>query len=144
MANILFTESQRHHLEANPNVAKVSDRSITYAAGFKVKAVQENLAGKSPYQIFVEHDFDMSMIGTNKPNQCLKRWRKTYEIYGSEGFYEERRGKGATGRPSTKDLSAEEKLAKAESEIAYLKAELDLVKKLEARERQVKAAKKKR
>ncbi len=55
-----------------------------------------------------------------------------------EGFFEERRGKGSTGRPSTKDLSAEKKLEKAEARIKYLEAENELLKKLEELERQAK------
>ncbi|MFB5663726.1 IS3 family transposase [Alteribacillus sp. HJP-4] len=129
MSKIMFTETQRKVLESNPNVIKVSDRSITYASEFKVKAVKENDEGKSPYHIFVEHGFDMSVIGFKKPRQCVKRWRETFRKYGEDGFYTERRGKGATGRPSTKDLSSEEKLKKAEARIAYLEAELGLRKK---------------
>ncbi|PKH36178.1 transposase, partial [Planococcus sp. MB-3u-09] len=53
-------------------------------------------------------------------------------------FWEERRGKGSTGRPSTEELSAEKKLEKAEARIKYLEAENELLKKLEALERQAK------
>lgn len=50
----------------------------------------------------------------------------------------ERRGKGSTGRPSTKNISTEKRLEKAEARIKYLEAELELVKKLEELERQAK------
>ncbi|MFB5557500.1 hypothetical protein ACE41A_22455, partial [Bacillus cytotoxicus] len=69
-------------------------------------------------------------------NQCLKRWRKTYEQFGEEGFYTERRGKGSTGRPSSKLLSSADKLKKAEESIAFLEAELEFLKKLDELERQ--------
>lgn len=59
-------------------------------------------------------------------------------LYSEEGFLEERRGKGSTGRPSIQDLSAEKKLEKAEARIKYLKAENELLKKLEEIERQAK------
>ncbi|MEC0302190.1 IS3 family transposase, partial [Terribacillus saccharophilus] len=59
-----------------------------------------------------------------------------FQKYGEDGFYTERRGKGSTGRPSSKDLSAEDKLRKAEARIKYLEAELDFVKKLDELERQ--------
>ncbi|SDO12558.1 hypothetical protein SAMN05421677_14021 [Halobacillus aidingensis] len=141
MSKITFTESQRRELESNPNVIKVSDRSITYSPDFKVTAVKENIEGKGPYQIFLEYGFDMSIIGSKKPNQCIKRWRETFQKYGEDGFYTERRGKGATGRPSSKELSTEEKLKKAEARIAYLEAEVDFVKKLDELERQAKKKK---
>ena len=136
MSKIIFTEFQQKQLEENPNVLKVSDRSITYSPAFKVAAVKENLNGKGPYQIFTEHGFDVSTIGENKPKQCVKRWRDMFQKYGEDGFYTERRGKGSTGRPSSKDLSAEDKLRKAEARIKYLEAELDFVKKLDELERQ--------
>ncbi|SDJ51793.1 hypothetical protein SAMN04490247_2195 [Salimicrobium halophilum] len=141
MSKIMFTEAQRKELETNPNVIKVSDRSITYAPEFKVQAVKENEEGKSPYHIFVDHGFDMALIGSKKPKQCVRRWRETFKKYGEDGFYTERRGKGSTRRPSSKDLSSEDQLKKAEARIAYLEAELDFVKKLDERERQAKKKK---
>ncbi|MCM3126136.1 IS3 family transposase, partial [Mesobacillus sp. MER 33] len=67
----------------------------------------------------------------------LKRWRDSYERFGEEGFLTERRGKGSTGRPSSRHLSVEEKLRKAEARIKFLEAENDFLKKLEELERQV-------
>ncbi|WP_139376851.1 IS3 family transposase [Halobacillus salinus] len=129
MTRIMFTEAQRKELASNPNVLKVSDRSITYAPAFKVKAVKENEEGKSPSHIFVDHGFDMAMIGVKKPKECVKRWRKVFHEYGEDGFYTERRGKGSTGRPSSKHMSSEDQLKKAKARIAYLEAELDFNKK---------------
>ncbi|MDQ0270872.1 hypothetical protein J2S17_002758 [Cytobacillus purgationiresistens] len=72
----------------------------------------------------------------------VQRWRKTYEKFGEVGLQNERRGKASTGRPSSKDLSVEEKLKKAEARIKFLEVENDFLKKLEELERQ--ALKKKR
>jgi transposase len=138
MSKIKFNEFQRKQLENNPNVSHVSEQNISYKPEFKEKAVQENIAGKGPMDIFLEHGFDLKMIGLEKPKQCLKRWRRSYEKYGNEGFYTERRGKGSTGRPSSKELTAEEKLKKAEARIAFLEMENDFLKKLEELERQAK------
>ena len=138
MSKIIFNEHQRRLLEANPNVNSVSDRSIQYKPEFKVLAVKENQNGKGPSQIFTEHGFDLEMIGTKKAKESLSRWRNSYQLHGEEGFFEERRGKGSTGRPSTKELSPEKKLEKAEARIKYLEAEVELLKKLEELERQAK------
>jgi transposase len=138
MSKIIFNEQQRRILEKNPNVSSVSDRAIQYTAEFKIRAVKENLAGKGPVQIFIEADFDLDMIGKKKAQSSLERWRATYNKYGEAGFLEERRGKGSTGRPTSKQLSTEKKLEKAEARIKYLEAELELLKKLEALERQAK------
>lgn len=138
MSKILFNEHQRKQIEANPNVASVSDRSIQYTAQFKLKAVQENLAGKGPVQIFKEAGFNLEIIGIKKAQSALSRWRNTYKTLGEKGFLEERRGKGSTGRPRAEKLSTDKKLEKAEARIRLLEAELALLKKLEEMERQAK------
>jgi len=138
MSKIIFNEHQRRQIEANPNVASVSDRSIQYTADFKLKAVQENLQGKGPVQIFREAGFDLELIGIKKAKSAINRWKKTYQTRGKEGFLEERRGKESTGRPCLENLSAEKKLEKAEARIQLLEAELHLLKKLDEMERQAK------
>ena len=136
MSKIIFNEIQIKLLESNPNVDHVSERSISYTPDFKIRAVKENFNGKGPVQIFIEHGFDLQLIGSDKPKQCLKRWRKTFNQFGEEGFLMERRGKGSTGRPSSKQLTVEESLKKAEARIKYLEAELEFLKKLDELERQ--------
>lgn len=138
MSKIIFNEHEIQRLEKNPNVKHVSDRSISYQPDFKLAAVKENLIGKGPSQIFIEHGFDLSVIGKKKATDSLKRWRNTFKTLGEDGLYQERRGSGSTGRPSSKVETAETKLKKAETRIKYLEAELHLVKKLEELERQAK------
>ncbi|KZN98238.1 transposase [Bacillus badius] len=142
MSKNIYNEFQIKELEKNPNVLSASERSISYSPVFKLKAVVDYKAGKTPSQIFIEQGFDLDMIGKEQPKRCLKRWRESYERFGEEGFLTERRGKGSTGRPSSKGISVEEKLQKAESRIKFLEAENDFLKKLEELERQ--ALKKKR
>lgn len=138
VSKIIYNELQRKQLENNPNVSHVSDRSITYKPEFKVQAVKEYLQGKLPMKIFIDHGFDIEMIGVDKPHACLKRWRYSFEAHGEDGFYTERRGKGSTGRPSSKELTLEEKLKKAEARNAFLEMEIDFLKKLKELERQAK------
>jgi transposase len=137
MSKIIFNEIQMKMLENNPNVDHVSERSISYTSAFKINTVKENLNGKGPSQIFIEHGFDLQVIGPEKPQQCLKRWRKTFKELGEDGFLTERRGKGSTGRPSSKPVTVEDSLRKAEARIKYLEAELEFLKKLDELERQV-------
>ncbi|WP_174735234.1 HTH domain-containing protein [Mesobacillus harenae] len=138
MGKNLYTDFQIKELEKNPNVLSASDRTISYSREFKVKAIEEYKEGKTPVQIFIDHGFDLVLIGRKQPQKCLHRWRKTYDRYGKEGLLVERRGKGSTGRPSSKSLSAEEKLRKAEARIRFLEAENDFLKKLKELERQAK------
>ncbi len=136
MSNHYYSNFEVKQLEANPNVLRVSDRSITYHPLFKNTAVQEYQEGKLPTQIFEDHGFDVNQIGKKQPKRCLQRWRDTFEKYGALGFEGERRGKGSPSRPSPKELSAEERLKKAEARIKYLEAENEFLKKLDELERQ--------
>ncbi|MBT2740835.1 MULTISPECIES: HTH domain-containing protein [unclassified Bacillus (in: firmicutes)] len=136
MSKFIFNEIQIKLLEINPSVNHVSERSISFTPDFKIRAVKENFNGKGPVQIFIEHGFDLQLIGSDKPKECLKRWRKTFNQFGEDGFLTERSGKGSTGRPSSKQLTVEESLKKAEARIKYLEAELEFLKKLDALERQ--------
>ena len=138
MSKIIFNEHQRRQIEANLNVVSVSDRSIQYTVAFKLKAVQENLQGKGPSEIFKAAGFDLEIIGLSKVQSAVNRWKKIYQTYGENGFIEERRGKGSTGRPRVEKLSADKKLEKAEARIRLLEAELELIKKLDELERQAK------
>ena len=138
MSKIIFNEHQRRQIEANLNVVSVSDRSIQYTVAFKLKAVQENLQGKGPSEIFKAAGFDLEIIGLSKVQSAVNRWKKIYQTYGENGFIEERRGKGSTGRPRVEKLSADKKLEKAEARIKLLEAELELLKKLDEMERQAK------
>lgn len=123
-----FSAFEIKQLENNPNILRVSDRSITYHPEFKKVAVQAYLSGATPTQIFIDHGFEVAIIGKEQPSRSLRRWRKTYEKYGEVGLENDFRGKGSTGRPSDKMLSAAEKLKKAEARIKYLEAENEFLK----------------
>jgi putative transposase len=113
----------------------VSETSITYTPSFKLAAVQAYKEGMTPAHIFIDAGFDLDIIGHDKPKQCLNRWRIAFSRYGEEGLLKERRGKGSVGRPSSNELTVEEKLRRAEARIQLLQAENDLLKKLETLER---------
>ncbi|MCP3806190.1 IS3 family transposase [Paenibacillus sp. Lou8.1] len=114
----VFTEKEIKVLESNPSVLRVSE-NITYSPAFKIAAVQANQAGHTPMEIFVQET----------PKRCLERWWKTYASSGEAGLLEERKGKGSSERPVSRELSAEEKLRLAEARIKLLEAENELLKK---------------
>jgi transposase len=138
MSKRLFTSMQIRLLESNPNVIHISEKAITYKSEFKVQAVKSYKVGFTPMQIFIEAGFDIAIIGAKTPKKGLNRWRKTYDMYGEEGLLMDRRGKVSTRRPSSKELSTEEKLERAEARIKLLEVENEFLKKLEALERQAK------
>ena len=134
MSKRRFSEAQVAELLKNKNVARCSDKSITYSKEFKVQAVKRYYEdGYSPNRIFEEAGFDRKIIGSDSPDTCLWRWRTTYNTKGVSHLNTEARGKHHKGgRPKMKDITDAEKIKKMEIEIAYLKAENDFLAKLRA------------
>lgn len=138
MSKRLFSESEQQLLASNPNVKRVSEKSITYMPEFKVVAVKSYLRDISSAEIFIDAGFDLELIGLRTPIRSLQRWRTTYKKYGEEGLLRDTRGKYPGSRPRKRSMTDTEKLRKAEAKIKYLEAELYFLKKLDELERQVK------
>lgn len=131
-----YTIIEMNQLKQNPNVVEVTKNSIRYLPEFKVKAVKGNLEGKSPSSIFRENGFDLDIIGKDIPRKRLYNWRQIYEESGDIGLLINNRGKKES-KKSSKELSVEEKLKKAEAKIKFLEIENEFLKKLDQLERQV-------
>lgn len=132
MSKRIFTEEQITLLLNNINVAKCSERAITYNKEFKVVAVKQYYDGMSSAQIFIEAGFDLETIGKGTPKDCLKGWRRIYNREGEAGLLCKKRG---SGRPKTKNITPEYRIKRLEAEIEYLKAENDFLAKLRAKRR---------
>jgi transposase len=136
MSKKIFTEREIKALSANPNVKSVSPKGITYTDEFKRLFIVENEKGKLPRHIFEENGFDIDIIGIDRIRSSGKRWRATYKEDGVVGLNDTR--KQNSGRPSNKELSLEEKYARLEAANNLLKAENELLKKIEFAERRLK------
>lgn len=132
MSKRRFTSEQINGLLGNRNVAKCSDRAITYNKDFKVRAVKQYQdEGKSAKQIFKEAGFDLNAIGKDRPKVCLQDWRRIFKRKGIRGLKTETRG--WSGRPRIKKLTDAKKIEWLEAKVAYLKAENDFLAKLRAK-----------
>ena len=131
-----FSEEQTKELLNNSNVIKCSDKAISYDKNFKVRAVRQyNENGQTAKQIFREAGFDISVIGKDTPNNCLRDWRRIFKLRGIDGLKIENRGRTSHrgDRPRTKGLTDADRIKRMEAEIAYLKAENDFLAKLRAK-----------
>ena len=122
MSKRTFTQEQIHELLRNPNVERCSEKSISYAKDFKVLAIKKYQKGLPPDEIFRQGNFAIDLIGREKPNWCLQRWRKVFKQKGADAFTRETRG-GPGRRTSQKNLSNQEKLEYLETQVAYLRSE---------------------
>lgn len=135
MSNKLFTKDEINTLSKNKYVKKATSKGITYTDEFKKKFITENETGKLPRQIFEECGFDIEILGLKRISSSGKRWRAMYKSGGAGRLQDTRIYN--TGRPSTKELSIEEKYARLQAQNNLLKAENELLKKLEMLERKV-------
>ena len=136
MSKKQFSKEETLELSKNPFVKNVSCKSITYTNEFKIHFITEYNNGKNPTQIFREAGFDTNIIGAKRIKSASERWRKLYKENGILGLDDSRVNN--SGKPRKRKLTDKEIIEMKNAEIAYLKAELELVKKLEFEERQVK------
>lgn len=136
MSKKIFTQKEINILSNNPNVKSVSSKGITYTDEFKRHFMTENEKGKFPRQIFEECGFDIDVIGMKRVESSGKRWRAAYRENGVLGLRDTR--SEHSGRSSERDLTLEEKNARLEAQINLLKAENELLKKIQLLERGIK------
>jgi len=139
MSKKLFSDEEIKSLSKNRYVKSISKRGITYTDEFKILFIAERSKGKLPIHIFQDAEFDVDVIGNHRIWCASKRWRNAYNESGELGLRDSR--KLSSGRPLKRELTVEEIIAKKDAEIAYWKAEAELLKKIELQERQVKNSK---
>jgi putative transposase len=139
MSKKIFTSKEIENLSTNKYVKKISNKAITYTNEFKIHFISEYNNGKSPRLIFKEAGFDINIIGLKRIECASDRWKKAYTENGVLGLDDTRHNN--SGRPRERELTKDDIIAKQNAEIEYLKAEVELLKKLELQERQVRKGK---
>lgn len=134
MGKNYFTPEQVEQLKQNKYVKNVSDKAITYTEEFREVFLLEYNTGKLPSQILMEMGFDCKVLGKKRIQMISQRVRK--QSTRPEGFKDTRADNPNMGRPSTKDLTAEEIIAKQKAEIELLKAKVEFLSDLKRLERE--------
>ena len=122
-------------LSKNKYVTNVSLKGITYTDEFKRIFIAENEKGKFPKAIFKEYGFDIDVLGTERIASSAYRWQTAYRKEGITGLNDTRKLK--CGRSSQKDLSIEERYSRLKVQVNLLKAENELLKKIDILERRL-------
>lgn len=129
----IFTKEEIEILASNKYVKRVSAKGITYTDEFKRIFISENEKGKFPRIIFEDCGFNIDILGMNRVESSGKRWRAAYRNEGVLGLQDTR--KENSGRPREKELLLEEKYERLMAQNNLLKAENELLKKLDMLER---------
>lgn len=135
MTKRFITQKEQAQLKLNPNVEEVSEKAITYTDEFKRHFIAENEKGILPREIFEKAGLAVELIGIERIRSSGKRWRASYRQAGVEGLQDTR--KTNSGRPSARELTVEEKITRLEAKNQLLRAENELLKKLDLLERQM-------
>ena len=133
MSTKLFTEEEMEMLVANKYVKHVSAKGITYKDEFRRIFISEYEKGRFPRAIFEECGFVISMLGIGRVESLSKDWRAKYKKNGVQGLQDTR--KDSSGRTNNKELPLEEKYDRLKVQNKLLKAENELLKKLDMIER---------
>ena len=133
MSNKLFTNGKIKILFKNKYVKNVSMKGITYTDEFKSIFIAENEKGKFPREIFEECGLDINILGIERIKSAGNRWRAAYRNNGVCRLTDTR--KSNSGRPSENELSIEEKYERLKAHNNLLKAENELLKKIQYLER---------
>jgi len=125
MSKRIFTKEEIATLLRNENVARCSEKSISYDKDFKILAVRKYQKGLSASEIFRQAQFNVDMIGRETPKDCLHRWKKIFKDKGEAGLKVDGRStNNSQGRPKDiSNLTDEEKMKRLKAEVAYLKEE---------------------
>jgi len=128
-----FTKEQQEELNRNRYIEKISDTTITYTKDFRETFMMEYQSGKYPSQILMNMNINPHLLGKRRIDSIVQRI-KQYELR-PEGCNDTRGSN--QGRPSTKELSDQEKIKKLKERISYLKQENNFLKKNMQLDRQV-------
>lgn len=132
MSKRIFCSEEIERLRINPNILRVSAKSITYTLAFKEHAVAEYEAGATAREIFRRADLDRALLGTDHPKNCLKRWCNVVRRSGTKGLVDAR-GKHHTKGKKRRINNETDRLKWLEAEVKYLKAENAFLTKLRAK-----------
>lgn len=133
MSKKLFTKQEIKILSENEFTKNVSAKSITYTSAFRRLFIARTNEGNLARVVFEECGFDIDIIGMKRIEAASGRWKQAYKTKGVLGLDDTR--KGNSGRPLERELTLQEKYDRLETKNNYLQAEIDLLKKLDAKER---------
>lgn len=121
-----FSKEQVEQLKSSPYVVSVTEKYINYTEEFKELFLIDYEQGMSPSAIFYKYGFDPHVLGESRKYNFVQRIKK--EAKRADGFKDTR--KDYSGRPSTKDLTPEEEIARLKHKNKVLQQENDFLKRV--------------
>jgi hypothetical protein len=134
MGKYYFTKEQVEILKLSPYVKNVSEKAITYTDEFKLLFLNEYKINPCPSIIFEKYGLSSSILGQKRISENSKRWRR--QELRVDGIKDTR--KDNSGRPITRDLTAEEQIKRLKDQNEYLRQQVEFLSQLRRLEKEVK------
>lgn len=131
----IFTKEEIAEFKRHPCVFYVSERSVSYTAEFKKRALDLHAQGISAPEIWKGAGFNPERWKKNYTYSTIKDWKRIVEKRGIEGLSSLGGIQYDRGRPNKKESIKIEsdKLKRLELQVRYLQAENAFLAKLRAK-----------
>lgn len=133
-----FTKDEMAILMKNPYTLSVTEKSIKHTLEFKELYWAKYTQGFRPSQIFRECGYDIAILSERRINGFTQHIKKEYAKY---GYFREPRPHGAAKPPRSTDyekMRQKTAMKEMQTELTYLRQEVDFLKKLIRLERKEK------
>lgn len=121
-----FTDEQVALLKDNPYIENITNKSIKYSKQFKEEFWNRYTQGEPPSAIVLSFGIDPKILGRKRMSNIVQRIKKEAERL--EMFDDNR--KHNSGRPISKEMTDQEKIAYLEHKLAYKEQEIEFLKKI--------------
>ena len=126
----LFSEEERKILNQNPYTLSVSEKTIKHTLKFKEFYWKLYNEGQRPGHIFAAAGYDVKMLGERRINGFTQKLKREYAKY---GYFREPVPHNGTREPGKVDyekMRQKAAMKAMQTELTYLRQEVDLLKKL--------------
>jgi transposase-like protein len=113
-----FTEEQQAKLRANPNVKKVSGKTLQYTPEFKKYFLQAVREGQGANNVFKQAGIPIIWLRKDYVGDILRKWRKLAKEHGETHFDQEHRGR--INQSEYRQMSDKEKVTHLEMKVEAL------------------------
>ena len=127
MSRKSYSPEEIELISSCPYVKSVTPKMVRYTAEFMEIFRREVLDGKYGGDVFREHGLPIEAIGWQSARQTIKNWNRKI----SRGIELADR----TGRPSTRELTKDEVIARQQAKIEMLRQENDFLRQIRRLER---------
>lgn len=128
MSQKKFTQDEVIILKNNKYTYSVTENSIKFTMQFKQLLYDKIQQGILPSKILEECGYDIKILGPNRPSAIARHIVEEYKVHGA--FHSGKKRTSLEAEVLNGTISPSKALIKMQSEIIYLKQEVEFLKKI--------------